>query len=59
LRLNIRLLSLIFAALLCAIEAILLRLLFVGAVAGGLEFEFDGVRAVRGEESLCDTKLLT
>lgn len=60
LRLNIRRLSLMFAARRCAIEAIRRRFDLADAdVAGGFAFEFEGVSAVRGEESRCDTKLLT
>lgn len=48
------------AARRCAIEAIRRRFDLLDAdVVGGLALEFDGVSAVRGDESRCDTKLLT
>lgn len=58
-KLNILRRSRIFAARLCAIDAIRRLVFFVAADVEGFEEEFDGVSAVRGDESRWDTKLPT
>lgn len=58
-RLNIRLRSRIFAALLWAIDATRRRVFFVAAFIEGFDEELDGVCAVLGDESRCDTKFPT
>lgn len=49
-KLNIRRLSLIFAALRWANDATRRRVFFVAAEVEGFEDEFDGVNAVRGDD---------
>lgn len=58
-KLNIRRRSLMFAARLWAMEATRRRVFLVCAEVDGFDDEFEGVRAVRGDESRWDTKLLT
>lgn len=58
-RLNILRRSRILAARLCAIEAMRRLVFFVAADVDGLDDEFEGVSAVRGDERRCDTKFPT
>jgi hypothetical protein len=58
-KLNIRRRSRIFAARLWAIVATRRLVFLFDAVDVGFEDEFDGVKAVRGDDRRWDTKLLT
>lgn len=58
-KLNIRLRSRIFAALLWAIDATRRRVFLLAVLVDGFDEEFDGVSAVLGDESRWDTKFPT
>jgi hypothetical protein len=58
-KLNILRLSRMLAARRCAIDATRRLVFFVAAEVDGFEDEFDGVNAVLGDESLCETKFPT
>lgn len=58
-KLNIRLLSRIFAARRCAIDATRRRVFLLALELVGFDEELDGVNAVRGEDNRVDTKFPT